>query len=116
MKKESVMNYRGISGRRRQWSPDEKFRIVMESLKGRESNVQVCQRFRISEPTLYKWRQLFFDGGRAFLEQSSKPSIGALLAENRRLKELVADLWLKVEGPARSRRVVSARERLERGS
>jgi len=80
--------------RRRQWSPEEKFKIVVQSLTGDEPNTSLCRRYHISEPTLYNWRQQFFEGAKLYLESPKKRELKTLKEENERLKKTVAELWL----------------------
>lgn len=85
------------SSARRQWNVDQKVRIVIESLKSAEPNVKICRRYGISEPTLYKWRQQFFDGGKMYLSGTTRPSQADLATENRHLKEVIAETLLALE-------------------
>ena len=80
--------------RRRQWTPEEKFQIVVRSLTGDEPNIEICREFNISEPTLYHWRQQFFEGGKVYLGSRNQRNVESLKRENSRLKEMLADLWL----------------------
>jgi transposase len=79
-------------GRRRLWSAEQRAQIVLQSLKGKEPNTQICRRYQISEPTLYKWRQLFLEGGMAFLSGTGSSSVKQLQEENRHLREMLLDL------------------------
>ena len=84
----------GVS-RRRQWTPEEKFRIVVRSLTGDEPNIAICRQHNISEPTLYHWRHQFFEGGKNYLANKKTRNVETLKRENSRLKEMLADLWVQ---------------------
>jgi transposase-like protein len=97
-------------GHRRLWSTEHRVEIVLQSLKGQEPNTRICRRYHISEPTLYKWRNLFLQGGRVFLGSLAAPNVKALIEENQALKQMVADLSMAY------RRLRAARSRPTAGS
>ena len=76
--------------RRRQWSSQEKFSIILEGLKGDAEIGSLCARHKISPAQYYRWREQFmeyghcaFDLPRHSLEESR------LREDNRRLKLLL---------------------------
>ena len=65
---------------------------IIGAIKRHESGVkaqQICRDLGISQPTFYKWKAKF--GG---LEVSEAKRLRGLEDENRRLKQLVAELTL----------------------
>jgi transposase len=101
--------------RQRRRTAAEKVAIVIESLRSNEPNIQTCRRHGISEPTLYKWRQLFFAGGQLLLESGRMPSLAAVLEENRQLKETLAEFSLAYRRLRAQTSKGSAAEALTRG-
>jgi transposase-like protein len=80
--------------RKRHWSAEQRVQVVLESLRGKQPNTQICRRYEISEPTLYKWRQLFLEGGKAFLSGAGPASVQRIAEENQQLREMLLDLSL----------------------
>lgn len=74
--------------RRSRFSDEQIIRIVQESEAG-AAMADVCRRHGISAQTVYRWRAKY--GG---LEVSQARRLRQLEAENRRLKELVAEAAL----------------------
>jgi transposase len=64
------------TGRRRRWSEDEKFKIVLESLQGPRQVTATARRYGISRSLLLRWRQLF----RPEPKQAAAQQIGFIAA------------------------------------
>ena len=60
------------TGRRRRWSEDEKFKIVMESLQSPGQMTVTARRNGISRSQLYLWRRAF----RATQAETAEPQAG----------------------------------------
>ena len=48
---------------RKQYSAEEKIRIVLDGLRGEDSIAELCRREGISQGVYYKWSQDFMDCG-----------------------------------------------------
>ncbi len=76
-------------------APDEKVRIIMESLNTRITPAELCRRHNISLITFNRWRESFIESGKATL--SGKPrdnAVKTLTNENESLKKLIGDLTI----------------------
>ena len=85
---------------RKQYSGEEKIRIVLEGLRGEESVAELCRREGISQSVYYRWSKEFLEAGKQRLEgntkrEASSEDVQALRHENEQLKQLVAELALK---------------------
>ena len=85
---------------RRQYSAEEKIRIVLEGLRGEESIAALCRREGIAQSLYYKWSKEFLEAGKSRLagdtkRQASSGDVDELRSENDQLKQLVAELALK---------------------
>ncbi len=86
---------------RRNYSVEDKIRIVLEGLKGEISLAELCRREGIHTNYYYNWSKAFLDAGKRRLsgniQNDTKPTVdfSALKHENEQLKLLVADLSLK---------------------
>ena len=72
----------------RRFSEEQIIRILKESEAGAATK-ELCRRHGISEQTFYRWKAKF--GG---MEVSDAKKLRALEDENRRLKQIVAELTL----------------------
>jgi len=82
---------------RRQFSAEEKVRIVIEGIRGEISIRALCRREGIGTNVYYKWLKAFMEAGKGRLKgdtlrQANRAEVAELIQENERLKELVAKL------------------------
>jgi transposase len=85
---------------RRKYSAEEKIRIVLEGLKGEESISEICRKEGIANNLYYKWSKAFLEGGKKQLlgdttREANSNEVSEMNDENRKLKQLVAELSLK---------------------
>jgi len=85
---------------RRQYSSEEKIRIVLEGLRGEESIASLCRREGIAEGLYYSWSKEFLEAGKKRLagdtqRQATSNEVHGLRRETQSLKELVAELSLE---------------------
>ena len=85
---------------RRQYSSEEKIRIVLEGLRGEESIASLCRREGIAEGLYYSWSKEFLEAGKKRLagdtqRQATSNEVKDLRREAQSLKELVAELSLE---------------------
>ena len=85
---------------RRQYSAEEKIRIVLEGLRGEYSIAELCRREGIAQGLYYTWSKEFMEAGKKRLSgdtarQATTSEVTELKHEMRDLKEVVADLTLE---------------------
>ena len=85
---------------RRQYSAEEKIRIVLSGLRGEESIAALCRREGIAEGLYYNWSKDFLEAGKRRLagdtaRQATSAEVKTLRAEARDLKEALAEQMLE---------------------
>ncbi len=85
---------------RKQYSAEEKIRIVLDGLRGEYSIAELCRREGIAESLYYSWSKEFLEAGKRRLSGDTERSastgeVKELRREVRDMKELVADLALE---------------------
>ena len=85
---------------RRQYSAEEKIRIVLAGLRGEESIATLCRREGIVESLYYSWSKEFLEAGKKRLagdtaRQANSDEVKNLRSQAHDLKELVAELSLE---------------------
>jgi len=86
---------------RRQYSAEEKIRIVLDGLRGEDSIAELCRREGISQGIYYKWSKDFMEAGKKRLagdivRQANSSEVTHLRKEARELKEVVAEQTLEL--------------------
>jgi transposase len=85
---------------RRQFSAEEKIRIVLQGLRGEDSIAELCRCERISQNLYYRWSKEFLEAGKKRLagdtaREATSEEVRTLRREAGALKEVVADLTLE---------------------
>lgn len=86
---------------RKQYSAEEKIRIVLEGLRGEESIAALCRREGIAENLYYNWSKEFLEAGKKRLagdtaRAATSDEVKVLRKETRDLKEVVAEQALEL--------------------
>jgi transposase len=84
----------------RQYSAEEKIRIVLEGLRGDESISELCRREGIAASMYYGWSKEFLEAGKRRLagdtaRAATSDEVRNLRRGSTALKEVVADLTLE---------------------
>jgi transposase len=85
---------------RRQFSAEEKIRIVLDGLRGEDSIAELCRREGIVQNLYYRWSKDFLEAGKKRLagdtaRAATSDEVKELRREASALKEAVADLTLE---------------------
>ena len=85
---------------RKQYSAEEKIRIVLEGLRGEDSIAELCRREGIAQGVYYKWSKDFMEAGKRRLagdtsRAATTDEVRDLRREARDLKEVVAEQMLE---------------------
>ena len=86
---------------RKQYSAEEKIRIVLEGLRGDESIAALCRCEGIAESLYYTWSKEFLEAGKKRLagdtaRAATSDEVKVLRKEARDLKEVVAEQALEL--------------------
>ena len=85
---------------RRQFSAEEKIRIVLTGLRGEDSIAELCRREGIVQNLYYRWSKEFLEAGKKRLagdtaRAATSDEVKDLRQEAGALKEVVAELMLE---------------------
>src|ERR1700752_4636365 len=85
---------------RKQYSAEEKIRIVLDGLRGEDSIAELCRREGIAQNLYYRWSKDFLEAGKKRLagdtaRAATSDEVKDLRREASALKEVVAELTLE---------------------
>ena len=86
---------------RKQYSAEEKIRIVLDGLRGEHSIAELCRREGIAESLYYNWSKEFLEAGKRRLagdtaRAATSSEVKDLRQETKALKEVVAEQALEL--------------------
>ncbi len=95
----SIKDIQGAT--RKQYSAEEKIRIVLDGLRGEDSIAELCRREGFSQGVYYKWSKDFMEAGKRRLagdtaRAATTDEVKELRREARDLKEVVAEQTLEL--------------------
>src|SRR6204780_5669753 len=87
-------------GARRQYSAEEKIRIVIAGLRGEDSIAELCRKEGINRNLYYRWSKDFLEAGKKRLagdtvREATSDEVKGLRTEAQQLKELLAEVTLE---------------------
>jgi transposase len=85
---------------RKQYSAEEKIRIVLAGLRGEDSIAELCRKEGIAQNLYYRWSKEFLEAGKKRLagdtaREATSDEVKTLRAEARQLKEALAEVTLE---------------------
>src|ERR1700745_1229718 len=85
---------------RKQYSAEDKIRIVLDGLRGEDSIAELCRREGIAQNLYYRWSKDFLEAGKKRLagdtaRAATSDEVHDLRREATALKEVVAELTLE---------------------
>ena len=85
---------------RRQYSAEEKVRIVIAGLRGEDSIAELCRKEGINQNLYYRWTKEFLEAGKKRLagdtaREATSDEVKGLRTEAQQLKELLAEVLLE---------------------
>ena len=85
---------------RKQYSAEEKVRIVLDGLRGEDSIAELCRREGINPNVYYRWSKEFLEAGKKRLSgdtarEATSDEVKHLRSEASELKETLAELLLE---------------------
>src|SRR5215207_1864852 len=81
------------------WTPEDKTRIVMESLTTNITVAELCRKYNLNPNVFYNWKQKFIGGGKIALSGSSKENTmnRNKEVEIERLKKIIGEQTITID-------------------
>ena len=84
----------------RRWTPEDKTRIVMESLTTNITVAELCRKYNLNPNVFYNWKQKFIEGGKMALSGFGKENM--INKKNReieieRLKKIIGEQTIAID-------------------
>jgi transposase-like protein len=73
------------------WTGEKRYEIIAEILKGKEAIAQIARKHQVSDALIHRWRDRFYEGGKAALNFEGGP-ITASRSREQALEEKVEEL------------------------
>ena len=84
--------------KRKQRTKQEKFKIVMEGMRGDTMISEICARHEIHQSQYYAWRDLFLKNGSNVFEVNRQTQHERALENRiRKMKEVIGELTLELK-------------------
>ena len=85
---------------RRQFSAEEKIRIVLDGLRGEDSIAELCRKEGIAQNLYYRWSKEFLEAGKKRLagdtaREATSDEVKTLRSEARQLNKALAELAIE---------------------
>ena len=92
---------------RKQYSSEEKIRIVLDGLRGEFGIAELCRREGIAESLYYRWSKEFLEAGKRRLagdtaRAATSSEVTDLRRKARQLKEIVAEQAVDLRLPKKA--------------
>jgi len=82
------------------WNAEKRYQIVREALSQKEPVGQIARRHQVSEGLIYRWRDKFFEGGKAALafagRNGSRGQTAVLERQVEDLQKLIGEQAIEI--------------------
>ena len=70
------------------WTPEKRYEIVMETLRGKESISAIARKHQVSDALIHRWRDRFFRAGKAALAMEARGASSEMAGLEHQIEEL----------------------------